>query len=77
MPEQQQYLDLRTGKTSTVHPHMKEVVVLREQQGQRCREILQSRVAPLQEYGAKLKCGLIEHQSALCRRLALMKGLSV
>jgi hypothetical protein len=73
--EQQQYLNLRTGQTTLVHPRMKEADKLRAEQGTRCQKILQTRVAQLREYGAQLKSGLAEHQGALCKRLVVMKGL--
>lgn len=72
---EQQYLNLRTGKLTTEHPHMKEVKKLRVEQGERCRETLLKRVSQLQQYGEKLRNSLQEHQNALCKRLVLMKGV--
>ena len=70
LPEaEQQWLDLRTGEMTRIHPHSSEANELKTKESQRCRIILKERVEHLEVYNVRLCKTLEDHQNAIAARI--------
>ena len=66
-----QFLDLRDGSITSTHPRAKELSSVREAQMKQMKQVLEERLARLQQYSADLQSSLTWHQRCVCKKLQL------
>ena len=71
--ETQQWLNMKTGEITDVHPHSKEANELSAKESQKCQIILKKRIECLEEYNFKLSRALGEHQSIISQRIVALR----
>lgn len=71
---EQQWLNLKTGKMTEIHPHSSEADELKIKESQRCRIILKERVEHLEMYNLRLSKTLEEHQNAIATRILMLQN---
>ena len=70
---EQQWLNLKTGEMTEIHPHSSEANELKIKESQRCRIILKERVEHLEMYNLRLSKTLEEHQNAIATRILMLQ----
>jgi len=68
----QQWLDLRTGEMTDVHPHCEEANELSAKESAKCQIILKERIEHLDNYRSTLNATLLSHQNAIGKRIVEM-----
>ena len=65
----QQWLSLKTGEMTDIHPHFQEANELALKESQKCHIILKERIEHLEKYWFTLKESLTRHQNVISRRI--------